>query len=222
MRFASLDTLLSPDDLPYTSGIERLEDGVMHVAVMTRMPGVAPAMIEWWFGEYLQTTDHYRRWHPRDHVWMDWENKSPGTHIGASHLVHEFIGGRLHKLRIHFLDPAAVFADSLAGEPGAVAIYARSGLLERPVDVGRMVHLALPTSYGCNLHSRFWLGYVRGRSGGALIERLGNSGVMRRLLVSHTLASALSVHCHEEMSNLAGFLPQLYAEEQSARSANQV
>ncbi len=43
------------------------------------MPGVSPRMIEWWFGDYMQTTDHYKRWHPRDHVWMSWEDKRPGT-----------------------------------------------------------------------------------------------------------------------------------------------
>jgi len=36
---------------------------------------------------------------------MDWENESPGTHVGAHQLVHEFIGGKLQKLPISFLDP---------------------------------------------------------------------------------------------------------------------
>lgn len=72
--------------------MERLPDGLLHVAVLTRMPNVSPEMIGWWFGEYMQTTEHYKRWHPRDHVWMSWTNKQPGTHVGASHLVHEYTG----------------------------------------------------------------------------------------------------------------------------------
>ncbi|MGB5194623.1 MAG: hypothetical protein WBN70_16680 [Polyangiales bacterium] len=52
-------------------------------------------MIRWWFGDYMRTTEHYKRWHPRDHVWMSWNHKQPGTHIGAQHLVHEYIGSRL-------------------------------------------------------------------------------------------------------------------------------
>jgi hypothetical protein len=105
MRFEELPTLLTPEKLPYLSGVERLADGIPHVAVLTRMPGVSPEMIGWWFGAYLETTDHYRRWHPRDHAWMSWEDKRPGTHVGAKHLVHEYTGGKLNKLRITFVPP---------------------------------------------------------------------------------------------------------------------
>ena len=40
---------------------------------------------------------------------MDWENKEPGEIIGASHLVHEYIGGDLSKLRIQFVNPFEFF-----------------------------------------------------------------------------------------------------------------
>ena len=211
MRFEELPCLLSPAQLPYQSGVERLADGLLHVAVLTRMPGVSPAMIEWWFGEYLQTTEQYKRWHPRDHLWMAWENKSPGTHIHARHCVHEYIGGRINKLKISFVPPGEFFPDGLDSHPGAVAICAYAGLLHRPVDFGRMVHLALPTTWGCELHSRFWLGYIKSRSGSRALERVGNSPWVRRIGASKTLGRALLVHCHEEMSTLAGFLPELYS-----------
>ncbi|MBW2629813.1 MAG: hypothetical protein JRE45_19660, partial [Deltaproteobacteria bacterium] len=79
MKFDELSTLLTPEKLPYLSGVERLADGTLHVAVLTRMPEVSPRMIAWWFGEYMQATEHYKRWHPRDHIWMSWEDKRPGT-----------------------------------------------------------------------------------------------------------------------------------------------
>ena len=91
-------------------------------------------MISWWFGEYMQTTEHYKRWHPRDHVWMSWEDKRPGTHIGAKHLAHEFIGGRLHKLRITFVPPEEFFGSALTRMPDALAVCARPGLLHRPIE----------------------------------------------------------------------------------------
>ena len=211
MDFDRKTSLLSPAKLPYFSGIERLPNGILHVAALTRMPGVSPKMIEWWFGEYLQTTEHYKRWHPRDHIWMSWEDKLHGTHIGAKHCVHEYIGGRLNKLKISFLPPAEYFDESLQDAPGAVAICARSGLLDRPVDVGRMVHLALPQEWGCDLHSRFWLGYVNSRSGSRIVQWLGNRSWVRRALVKDELGRSLLVHCHEEMTTLGGFLPELYA-----------
>ena len=135
MEFDQLSSLLSPEELPYASGVERLADGILHVAVLTRMPGMTPRMIEWWFGDYMQTTEHYKRWHPRDHVWMDWEDKRPGTHVGAKHLVHEYIGGELNKLRISFVPPEEFFDDALESVPGAVAICGRPGLLGQPIDL---------------------------------------------------------------------------------------
>lgn len=213
MEFEELDALLTPEELPYLSGVERLPDGALHVAVLTRMPGVSPQMIEWWFGEYMQTTDHYKRWHPRDHVWMDWADKRPGTHVGAKHLVHEHIGGRLRKLCITFVPPEEYFADIQARRPDALAICGRSGLLERPIDVGHMVHLAMPTSWGCELHSRFWLGYVSPRDGSRLPASVLSASWVRSVLARTTLGRALAVHCHEEMTTLAGFLPKLYESE---------
>ena len=211
MNFDGLESLLTPGELPYLSGVERLPDGILHVAVLTRMPGVSPEMIGWWFGEYMQTTEHYRRWHPRDHVWMSWANKRPGTHVGAQHLVHEYVGGKLHKLCITFVPPSELFGDALTRAPGALAICARLGVLNRPIDLGRMVHLALPTPWGCELHSRFWLGYVTPREGSRWPVGVGNAPWLRRALGRMAFGRALAVHCHEEMSNLAGFLPDLYA-----------
>ena len=115
--------LLDPTSLEFESGVEKLEDGVYNVAVLTPMLGVRAEMIAWWFGTYMQTTEHYKMWHPRDHVWMDWEDKSPGTHVGAHHLVHEYIGGKLNKLRISFLDPVENMGPR-AVDPGRLFVCA--------------------------------------------------------------------------------------------------
>ncbi len=211
MQFDQLPALLQPETLPYLSGVERLSDGILHVAVLTRMPGVSPQMFGWWFGDYMQTTQHYRRWHPRDHIWMSWEDKRPGTHIGAKHLVHEYIGGRLNKLRITFVPPAEYFRGTLRQVAGAVAICGRPGFLNRPVDFARMVHLCLPQEWGCELHSRFWLGYVRSRGAGRGAEAIGNIPWVRRRFARISSGRALALHCHEEMTTLASFLPDLYA-----------
>ena len=211
MKLEEVSTLLSPETLPYSSGVERLPDGVLHVAVLTRMPEVSPKMVGWWFDEYLQTTEHYERWHPRDHVWMKWEDKKPGTHVGAKHLVHEYIGGRLHKLRITFVSPDEFFPNALEGMPDAVAVCGHAGFLDRPIDFGHVVHLALPRRWGCELHSRFWLGHVASRRRSRTLEVVANTPWVRRRFASASFGRALAAHCHEEMSTLAGFLPNLYA-----------
>ena len=73
-----------------------------------------------------------------------------------------------------------------------------------------MVHLALPMDWGCELHSRFWLGYVQSRTRTRLVDSFGNQPWLRRILVNEKFGRALLVHCHEEMTTLAGFLPGLY------------
>jgi len=89
----------------YANEARRLPDATYLVAVRTSMPEVRAEMVRWWFSDFLQTTEHYNWWHPKDHVWMGWENKEPGKIEGASHLVHEYIGGDLSKLRIQFVNP---------------------------------------------------------------------------------------------------------------------
>ncbi len=209
MRYEDRARLLAPETLEFESGIERLDDGIFHVAVLTSMPGVSAEMISWWFGTYMRTTEHYRMWHPRDHVWMDWEDKAPHTHVGAHHLVHEYIGGKLHKLRISFLDPTQNMGSG-AREAGRLFICARVGLLDRRVGVGRMVHAAYDTAWGCELRSHFWLGHVESDVLGGLVQSVGNTGWIRRRVTSDSDARALQVHCHEEMTTLGRFLPELY------------
>ena len=213
MRYEDRWKLLAPEGLDFESGIERLDDGVFHVAVLTSLPGASAAMIAWWFGTYMQTSEHYRMWHPRDHVWMDWENKSPGTHVGAHHLVHEYIGSTLHKLRISFLDPVDNIGPA-AVEPGRLFVCARVGLLDRPITVGRMVHAVYNTTWGCLLRSHFWLGHVESDLLGGLVQVLGNKPWLRRRAVTPPDARALEAHCHEEMTTLGLFLPELYGQQQ--------
>ena len=215
MRYEDRHLLLTPERLAFESGVERLDDGVYHVAAKTPMIGVRPEMIAWWFGTYMQTTEHYVRWHPRDHVWMDWADKAPGTHVGASHLVHEYIGGRMNKLRITFLDPVENMGPE-ADAPGRLYVCAKVSDLHRPISVARMVHAAYETDFGCELRSHFWMGIVETDLLGGLVEKLANTRFLRGRQLSHAAAQALECHCHEEMSILASFLPELYAAEAGA------
>ena len=104
-RLPDRDAVLAEAYSYLETGVVRQANGVYRVRTLTRMPGVKAHMVRWWFANYMQTTEHYKRWHPSAHVWMEWENKVPGEWIGASHLVHEYIGNDLHKLRIQFVEP---------------------------------------------------------------------------------------------------------------------
>lgn len=207
MRFDEADRLLDDGYLDLESGFRRLDDGTLHVASRTAMPGCKGRMIDFWFG-FLRTTEHYKWWHPKDHVWCEWVGeRGTGRYVGGEHHVHEYIGGELAKLRIRFRPPSDVLDVSRFAEAGiGTAVCARVGLLDAPVWTGHLVHLVRDTDWGCEMRSRFWLGDFDPAD-------LVPDAAARTAMMPDTLGAALHRHCNEEMGYLAGFLPALYARE---------
>tara|TARA_B100001250_G_scaffold210392_2_gene180593 strand:+ start:124 stop:849 length:726 start_codon:yes stop_codon:yes gene_type:complete len=197
----------------YLTEHRRLKDSSYLVAVRTPMPGVKAKMVRWWFLEHLQTTEHYKLWHPNDHIWMDWENKIDGEIIGASHLVHEYIGGELSKLRIQFVDPSEFFGFNPNNEDTFV-ICARIGSLEQSINFAKMCHVVVDNANGAEIRSRFWLGHVSHRRNNDIIKSpinfIGNGYLTRMVLINEELAVGLTNHAKEEMNNLAIILPDIY------------
>jgi DAPG hydrolase-like protein len=210
--------LLEAGYTDFETGVRRLPNGTIEVSALTRMPNVKAAMVRWWFADFLQTTEQYKWWHPTDHVWMDWENKVPGEIVGASHLVHEYIGGELGKLRIQFVDPK-VFFDVDPNSADTVVVCARAGLLEEPVNVARMCHFVRDTPWGSEMRSRFWMGHVATRQGNeeitSLVGIIGNMAIVRLFALDRESGEALLKHAVEEMGYLSDLLPALYAREQA-------
>ena len=200
----------------FESGVRRLRDGTVEVASLVSMPSVSSDMFRWWFSDYLQTTEHYRMWHPKDHVWMDWEHKTPGEITGSHHLVHEYIGGELMKLRIQFTWPQEILGYDPTDE-NTVAICARVGELESSLNIAEMCHVARNTPSGAELRSRFWLGVISDREAvgwqNLLLSLLANNPISRQFSVSESGGIDLHKHCMEEMSYLADLLPVIYKED---------
>jgi len=198
----------------YTTEVRRLPDATYLVAVRTAMPAVKAEMVRWWFADFMKTTEHYSWWHPRDHVWMDWENKKPGEVIGSSHLVHEYIGSELSKLRIQFIDSSEFFGFNPNDEDTFV-ICARVGLLEEEINTAKMCHVVRNTQTGAEMRSRFWLGHVAKRDGNKTIRSfegfVGNMALVRLFLIKQQVnPEDLKRHAIEEMTYLAELLPSLY------------
>ncbi len=208
MELRDANALLEPGYLGLESGFRRLPDGQLHVAAWTTMPGCRGAMVGWWFG-FLETTEQYKWWHPRDHVWCEWKGeRGTGRYVGGEHHVHEYIGGELQKLRIRFCEPDDYLDASRFEEAGVTAaVCARVGLLDAPVWAGHLIHLCRDTDYGCEMRSRFWLGDLDPVD-------LAPDAAAREGLFPDRTGAGLLAHCHEEMSYLAGFLPELYAKSQ--------
>jgi|TARA_B110001454_G_scaffold215636_1_gene237436 hypothetical protein len=197
----------------YATEVRRLPDATYLVAVRTPMPEVKADMVRWWFSDFLQTTEHYNWWHPKDHVWMDWENKEPGKIKGASHLVHEYIGGDLSKLRIQFVNSSEFFGYD-ANDEDTFVICAKVGLLDEALNIAKMCHVVRNTLDGAEMRSRFWLGHVAKREGNKTVSSLkgfiGNTALTRVLVLNQQNAKDLKRHAEEEMKYLAELLPPLY------------
>jgi hypothetical protein len=206
MELAEANDLLKPGYLDLESGFVRLPDGQLHVAAWTTMFGCKGRMVEWWLG-FLETTEQYKWWHPKDHVWCEWlGERGTGDFIGGEHHVHEYVGGELQKLKINFRDPAEYLDAARLAEAGiTAAACARVGLLGSPVWAGHIIHLCRDTDYGCEMRSRFWLGDVDP-------PELAPDAKSRANLFPDSVGEGLLKHCHEEMSYLAGFLPELYSQ----------
>ncbi len=205
----------------YVNEVRRLSDASYLVAVRTPMPKVKADMVRWWFSDFLQTTKHYNWWHPKDHVWMDWENKKPGENAGSSHLVHEYIGGELSKLRIQFVNSAEFFGYEVNDE-NTFVICARVGLLEENINIAKMCHVVRNTADGAEMRTRFWLGHVAKREGNNTVSSIqgfiGNTALVRMFAVNKKNSEDLQRHAQEEMKYLADLLPTLYESEKEVRS----
>ena len=218
MRYEDRNDMLKPGYLPLESGVTRYDDGRVTIAALTRMPGCRAKMVHWWFG-WLGGTDQYKWWHPVDHLFSDWEDREDGNYYNAKHLVHETLGGdgEVHKLRIHFRDPHEMFDPAGYDALDAIAVCGRPGSLEKPINLGHMVHFVRNTDYGCEMRSRFWLGEVHHQDpAGSLPEETVD--LVRNNVVTDDFASRLHRHATEEMGYLAELLPVLYRQNTNDRT----
>lgn len=190
MKLEDANRLLEPGYLPFENGYEKLSNGRIHIAVLTRMPNSKGEMVDWWF-RWVKNTERYKLWHPEDHVYGEWEyEEDPDSYIGASHLVHEYVGGEMAKLKITFVEPSEYLDTSKFSELGVTAMCAEIRSLETDEKLGDMIHFIRNTDFGCEMRSQFWL---------------------ESPPADYAMAKGLHQHCTEEMSTLATFLPQLYA-----------
>jgi hypothetical protein len=199
-------------------GFVMTSDGGMRISVRTAMPGVTPAMIDWWFGWHGDAAAKYKLWHPQAHINAQWRGTPPtGAHgraayLGQTSIVDEYIGSDLVRGAIQFVQPASLgFIDPSLEDGRATVVCARLGLGDAPIDIGYLAHHVRTVPGGSEMRSRFWMGgrHVAGRNALGSVA----AAIARRVLsLTETDARAVLVHCGQEMPHLAAFLPALYAE----------
>lgn len=202
---------------PVETGYGLGPDGSVQVFALTQMPGVTPAMWDWWFAWHGSEGQRYKLWHPRAHVHAVWDDGRADLeqYVGRVSKVVEYVGPERLDLTIRFVSPSSLGLDETRlQQQGEVAICARGGMAGTPVETGWLIHHIRPLTGGCEMRSRFWLGgrhvQLRGTKGwiGSLV---GRAAAHFNPLTSNQGAELL-VHCAQEMSHLTSILPDLYQE----------
>ncbi|VUC29448.1 unnamed protein product [Clonostachys rosea] len=179
---------------------EEVQKGITESPFASKL--VTGDMYDWWFGWHLVDPQRYKLWHPLAHqyAWRypsvaDWRNKTlPERYIGSYSFIDEFIGNFATKLTVNFVDPASIGFDTNA--------FASQGI--ETIVVGHITneHVTNVTGNSYLMHQ------IRRKND-------GRRELRSRFFLEHFTedqAHQLGVHCALEMSHLATFLPQLYAE----------
>ncbi len=202
------------------NGFTITSDGAMRVNLVTEMPDVTPQMIDWWFGWHGDSPERYKLWHPKAHVHAQWTTQpavgSTGRarYVGHTSEVDEYLGSAMIRGAIQFRRPEefGLVDAAVAAGVDATAVCARTGLVDLPVDLGYLAHHVAAVPGGSVMRSRFWLG---GPDIAARSAPLRAAVPVAKRLVGLTEldARALLVHCSQEMTHLATFLPAIYEQE---------
>ncbi len=207
-------------DAEVQNGFTVTSSRAIHVNIVTEMPDVTPAMIDWWFGWHSDSPERYKLWHPRAHVHARWSEQPPsGTagrarYVGYTSEVDEYLGSAMIRGAIQFRRPEELGLMDAAVTAGvdATAVCARIGLADLPIDIGYLAHHVAAVPGGSVMRSRFWAGGPNiATRAGAL--RPATAVVRRVARLTELDARALLVHCSQEMTHLASFLPALHEQE---------
>ena len=191
-------------------GYCRLPDGGGTLANLTQMPGVTPEMFDWWFAWHGVAPLRYKIWNREQHYYCQTRNLDKALDSSLSmkerywdtvHDVEEDCNMGKEKIIINFRNPADIGFDpeKLAKFNGTIVC---AGNEESPCI---MVHFLRPVEGGCELRTRFWMGYSV--IGGKPVKILPD-GVQFPL----EPLKGLLMHNIKEFTNLASFLPEIYNE----------
>ena len=223
LPYERINDLLDPGYHEVETGYCILENGAGYVAVNNVFPGCTVDMMKWWFawhaaGEGLR----YRIWFPPGHVNIAVSDRGwaklhdPDVPIGEKsqnidHFVVEDVGGGEEDIVISFKDPQTMGFDMSRFHTPAVAwVFGGDGVQEPrfgpPMKAPAiMLHFVREIEGGVEFRTRFWMGYRINQGRGMCVLPPG-------VRVPDVAPMGLALHNVMEYSNLASFLPEIYAE----------
>jgi phloretin hydrolase len=225
LSFDNINSLLDPGYHEVETGYCQLPNGGGYLAVNNVFPGVTVDMIKWWFAWHAPGGGlRYKIWYPPAHASITLDDfdrakvLDPNVPIGqksqhVTHWVTENVGLGYEDICINFLDPQTLGFDmSRFHSPNVGWVFGGYGVQELRDDphphkgAAIMLHFVREIEGGIEFRTRFWMGHriVKGRAQCVLPPWI-------RLPVEAPMG--LAYHNVMEYSNLASFLPQIYAEE---------
>ena len=191
-------------------GYCNLPNGTAVLCNKTFMPGVTPEMFDFWFAWHGCEAMRYKIWNHHQHYSVQTMNPERALNKSLSlkerywdttHDITEDVGNGPQRIFINFRNPADIGFDpeKLKNFKGTIVC---SGNEKSPTI---MVHFLRPVEGGCELRSRFWMGYhvVNGKP-----EKMFPDGFRIPL----DGVKCLLMHNIKEFTHLASILPEVYAE----------
>ena len=223
----NLNDLLNPGYHEVESGWCVMPNGSGYVANHTKMPGVTLEMINWWFAWHALEDLRYKIWWPAGHYAACIPDEAerarvlnPGVPVverfqGITHHVVEDVGGGPEDIKISFMTPSDFGFDMARFKAPAVGTLVAANGKSRPVGAfflrpwapAMMCHFIRETEDGIEFRSRFWMGYK-------VVDRKPKCKLPPFFKLPAAIPQGLATHNVYEYTNLASFLPQIYAEQQ--------
>ncbi|MBQ9031281.1 MAG: hypothetical protein IJ106_07495 [Parasporobacterium sp.] len=175
MEFSEAKRLLDPAPMMLETGVERTQNGGLHVAMQFLMEHCTADMLDYWFGAAPDTL-MYQLWHPGAHISSEWKEFTPdhvpGKVHGSTHYSTEDVGMGASDATLSFIDPAEILGKEALDEAkragGAdVVLYASCGMEPRENlrrdEKGRVIGdhqfiIGRDTPFGLAVRLHFWLG----------------------------------------------------------------
>ena len=204
---------------PFNDGIYKNNENSFLLKCTTQMEKVTPKMIDWWFAWHLPFSERYKLWHPKDHISAkiskdrSTSNNDKENYIGIDSLVEEYIGKKIFKLKISFIEPRNFGITSV--DDHATAVCALVTDRTTGIQIARLIHYVRKVEFGSIMTSLFWMGSHVSHPNpikNSFIRNLLKVRFIKHLLLNEYSARSLLIHCYEEMNHLQKFLPCIYEE----------
>jgi len=211
LKVENLNDLFKAGYLPGEFGWTRMEDGSLTLANITDMSGVTVEMFDWWIAWHGLEPMRYKIWDSEDHYYCltrhpekvkDRQLSMKERYWDTIHDVIEDIGSGEEKIEINFRNPKDIGFDETQLKKFKGTIVC-SGNEETSII---MCHFVRPTENGCELRTRFWIGYCV------------KDGKPKKILfppaklIPESIIIKLLEHNVKEFTNLRAILPNVYQE----------